>query len=237
MPRKRNTKSEFEFVEKRSFEECIDIINEEIAKRRQKWTLTSISWMDYDDVSQILRIHINEKWYRYNPKQPLKNWINRIITNRIRNLIRDNYSNYSRPCLKCAAFEGENLCSIYNTQSEQCPTYAKWAATKRNAYNIKIPVSIEAMNDHSTDIEDLSYETYTDIESINKQVKKILKQREYEFYMMYFVDKTSEKEISEKMGFVTTEKNKVAGYKQMRNLAKKITETIKKAIEEGKIEI
>ena len=30
-----------------NFEESIDLINEEINKRKGKWTLTSITWMDF----------------------------------------------------------------------------------------------------------------------------------------------------------------------------------------------
>ena len=51
MPRKKK---------KITFEECIDTIDTEIAKRRGKWNLTSLSWIDFEDVSQIIRIHIYE---------------------------------------------------------------------------------------------------------------------------------------------------------------------------------
>ena len=103
------------------FEECIDQIDQEIRKRRNKWNLTALSWMDFDDVSQILRIHIYKKWDLYDPKKPLCPWLNRIISNQIKNLIRNNYGNYTRPCLRCAAAEGENLCAIYEKQTDECP--------------------------------------------------------------------------------------------------------------------
>ena len=37
------------------YEDYSDVINEEIAKKRYKWNLSSLAWMDYEDVSQILR--------------------------------------------------------------------------------------------------------------------------------------------------------------------------------------
>ena len=40
------------------FEDFIEPIDKEIRKRKSKWNLTALSWMDFDDVSQILRIHI-----------------------------------------------------------------------------------------------------------------------------------------------------------------------------------
>ena len=86
---------------KKSFESRINEIDSEIQKRRSRWRLSSLSWMDFDDISQILRIHIFKKWYLYDDSQPLAPWLNRIISNQIKNLIRNNYGNYSRPCLKC----------------------------------------------------------------------------------------------------------------------------------------
>jgi DNA-directed RNA polymerase specialized sigma24 family protein len=94
-------------VKKPTFENKFQEINVEIYKRKHKWNLTSLAWMDFDDVAQILRIHIHKKWKMYDPDQPLAPWINRIVSNQIKNLIRNNYGNYSRPCLKCAAAEDE----------------------------------------------------------------------------------------------------------------------------------
>ncbi|NDG33354.1 sigma-70 family RNA polymerase sigma factor, partial [bacterium] len=93
-------------AKKPSFESLIDVIDSEIIKRKNKWNLTAINWMDFHDVAQILRIHIHKKWHLYDHKKPLAPWVNRIISNQIKNLIRNNYSNFTRPCLKCAAAEG-----------------------------------------------------------------------------------------------------------------------------------
>ena len=118
-------------VEKPEFEESIDDINREIAKRRNKWNLTVLAWMDFEDVSQILRIHIYKKWHLYDAEKPLGPWINRIISNQIKNLIRNNYGNYARPCLRCAAAEGGELCSIYSKQCSDCPLYSNWEKSKK----------------------------------------------------------------------------------------------------------
>ena len=126
-----------------SFEESIHLIDEEIKKRRIKWSLTALAWMDYEDVSQIIRIHIYKKWHMYDSSKPLAPWLNRIISNQIKNLIRNHYGNYSRPCLRCAAAEGENLCEIYQKQCSDCPLYSDWEKNKKNAYDIKMPLPIE----------------------------------------------------------------------------------------------
>ena len=61
---------------KLKFEDHIEQIDAEIKKRKSKWNLTALSWMDFDDVSQILRIHIFKKWHLYDPQKPLNPWIN-----------------------------------------------------------------------------------------------------------------------------------------------------------------
>ena len=83
MPRKKKKSKKT----KPKFEDVIEKIDTEILKRRGKWNLTILSWMDFDDVSQILRIHIYKKWHLYDPEKPLAPWLNRIITNQIKNLI------------------------------------------------------------------------------------------------------------------------------------------------------
>ena len=71
-----------------TFESKIREIDFEIQKRKSRWRLTSLSWMDFDDISQILRIHIYKKWHLYDPSKPLAPWLNRIISNQIKNLVR-----------------------------------------------------------------------------------------------------------------------------------------------------
>ena len=84
MPRKKKLK----------FEDCIESIDSEISKRRGRWNLTALSWMDFDDVAQIIRIHIFKKWHLYDQSKSLAPWINTLISNQIKNLIRNNYGNY-----------------------------------------------------------------------------------------------------------------------------------------------
>ena len=102
---------------KPTFEDKIAEIDQEIAKRRNKWNLNALSWIDFDDISQILRIHIYKKWHLYDHSKPLPPWLNRTISNQLKNLIRNNYSSFARPCLRCAAAEPDNLCKIYSTQN------------------------------------------------------------------------------------------------------------------------
>lgn len=218
------------------FEDRMQEIDQEIFKRKYKWNLTSIAWMDFNDVAQILRIHINNKWAQYDQSQPLAPWVNRIITNQIRNLIRNHYGNFSRPCLKCAAFEGDNLCSIYGKQSGACSLYAKWLKSKKNAYDTKLPVSIEnhLQEVHNKPCENLSLDN--GIQQINNKLKNKLKPNEWIYYSKIYIENLSEGEVARALGYKTTEKKRGAGYKQLNNLRKSIILKVKKILYNGEID-
>jgi hypothetical protein len=222
---------------KASFESKISEINQEINKRKHKWNLTSLAWMDFSDVSQILRIHIYKKWNLYDPKKPLAPWINRIVSNQIKNLIRNNYGNYSRPCLKCAAAEQEDGCSIYASQCSKCPLYAKWEKSKKSAHNIKLPVALE---NHTQEVHNI-IEDEIDIEktakNIHAKMQQVLKPIEWKFYDLYYIQHKSEEDSAKSMGYKTTEKNRKIGYKQVKNLKKSIMIKVKKYLYNGDIDI
>ena len=223
---------------KPTFEESFDTINEEIKKRRNKWNLTSLSWMDYDDVSQIIRVHIYKKWHLYDEAHPLTPWLNRIITNQIKNLIRNNYGNYSRPCLKCSAAEGEDSCLIYSKQCSECPLYKNWEKTKKSAYDLKIPLSLE---NHSNEIHSAQQGGGIDIEAnakkIHQAMKKNLKPLEWKVYKGLFVDNKSETQVAKEVGYITSEEKRAPGFKQIKNIKKIIINKVKAYIEKDKIDI
>ena len=215
----------------------MDFINQEIIKRKHKWSLTSLNWMDFDDVSQIIRVHIYEKWHLYKEDKPLGPWLNRIIANQIKNLIRNNYGNYSRPCLKCAAQEGFDGCKIYDKQDSSCPLYARWEKTKKSAYNIKIPLSLE---DHSHEVQRIVLSDSMDIEKnaakLHKKMKEVLKPNEWIVYKGLFVDNLEETQVAESLGYMSTEKNRNPGYKQIKNLKKNIIDKVKAVLKKGEVD-
>ena len=222
---------------KPQFEDYIEQIDAEIKKRKSKWNLTALAWMDFDDVSQILRIHIFKKWHLYDTKKPLNPWINRIISNQIKNLIRNNYGNYCRPCLKCAAAESGDLCYIYVKQCESCALFANWVRTKKQAYDAKLPVSI---NEHSAEINMTEYKDIDIIvlmKRLNEKMRQALKPAEWKIYKALYIDNLSEEKAASLMGYKTNEKNRVPGYKQIKNVKKSIIQKVKRIIANGEIEI
>jgi DNA-directed RNA polymerase specialized sigma24 family protein len=225
-----------------NFEDNITIIDGEIAKRRGLWNLSSIQWMDFDDVSQIIRIHIYEKWALYDQTKPLVPWLNKVISHQIKNIVRNIYGNYVRPCLRCAAAEPDNLCKIYGSQCSKCPLYAAWEKSKKQAYEVKIPVPIE---NHLNDSQCSWFDTgYTDSQEIDKQaaaiharMQKTLKPVEWTVYELLFIKNLSEDEVAAKMGYKTSESGRRPGYKHIKNLRKIIMEKVKKALRNDEVDI
>jgi DNA-directed RNA polymerase specialized sigma24 family protein len=224
-------------AKKPSFEEYISEINSEITKRKSKWNLTAINWMDFSDVSQILRIHIYKKWHLYDAKKPLAPWVNRIISNQIKNLIRNNYSNFTRPCLKCAAAEGEEGCAIYSQQCNACPLFANWEKTKKSAHDTKLTLSME---NHEKEINNLPIDQMN-VEktalNIHNKMQKTLKPIEWKVYKYLYIDGKDEEQTAKLMGYRTSEKNRIAGYKQIKNIKKIIIFKVKKYLYNGDIDI
>lgn len=219
------------------FEDKISEIDIEILKRKNKWNLTAISWIDFNDVSQIIRFHIFKKWHLYNSNKPLAPWVNRIISNQIKNLIRNHYSNFARPCLKCSAAEGEDRCSIYETQCNKCPLYAHWEKRKKNAHDTKLTLSLEnhAQEINSIPEDNLNIDAAT--EKMHKKMKEILRPIEWKAYSLLYIEGKSEEFAAKQLGYKTTERNRIAGYKQIKNLKKSIIFKAKKILYNGSIDI
>ena len=216
---------------KKTFEECIKDIDTEIRKRKNKWNLTSLAWMDFEDVSQIIRIHIYKKWNMYDQKKPLAPWLNRIISNQIKNLIRNNYGNYARPCVKCAAAEGEGECYIYAKQCGDCPLYAYWEKNKKRAHDTKLPVSLENHSQEVFSIETDSFDVEHAAEQLHKKMEKVLKPVEWKVYNLLYIENKDDKDVAKSMGYITSEKNRLPGYKQIKNIKKRIITKAKKILD------
>ncbi len=223
---------------KPTFEESFDFINQEIRKRTGKWSLSSLNWIDYDDVSQIIRLHIYEKWHLYDVNKPLGPWLNRIISNQIKNLIRNHYGNFTRPCLKCEAADGEASCKIYKEQCSDCPLYEKWERSKKSAYNIKIPLALE---DHSFEVNSIKINDASTLENnikkLHLKMKEVLRPNEWIVYETLYVENLDEQEAAERLGLKSNERNRKPGYKQIQNIKKSILKKVKENVEKGNIEI
>lgn len=213
-----------------TYEDHSDLIDQELAKRRKNWFLTSVSWVDFDDVCQIIRAHIYNKWNQWDQSRPIKPWINKIIANQMKNILRNHYSNYARPCLNCP-FNSDaeySLCSftVSGEQDCTCPLYKKWTKSKKNAYNIKITLSLENHINQIDTSSDNVLGADIDIASrkLIKELKKQLNARQFQAFELLFIKNMTDEEAAQEMGFKSTETGRKAGYKQIKNLKKSLKE-------------
>jgi DNA-directed RNA polymerase specialized sigma24 family protein len=219
------------------FESCINLINTEILKRKNKWTLSTLNWIDFEDVSQIIRFHIYKKWNLYDEKKPMLPWINRIISNQIKNLIRNNYGNYARPCLKCAAALGESECRIYGKQDQGCPMFNNWTKTKKNAYDLKMAVSIE---DHSYEINNqvcINSDIQKATQNLHEKMKQVLKPVEWKVYELLYINHKTEEQVCKILKFKYDKEAKSAYNKQLKNIQKSIIRKAKQSLANGEIDL
>lgn len=221
---------------KKLFEKYFDIINSAIIKRRSKWTLSAVAWMDYSDVHQIILIHIYRKIHLWDQNRPLEPWLNTLITHQISNLLRNLFSNFSRPCLKCAAAEGDNLCTLYTTQCAACPIFDYWQKHKKNAYNTKLPLTIENHIQEVFEIPNESIDIDKTLHSLHFLMKDELTKYEYNLYKDLYIKHLSEAEVVSSL-YRQNKSNSINFYiKQLANIKKIIMKKAKKLIYSGNID-
>lgn len=222
-----------------TYEDHIEEIEALLKKAKAKWSLDSLGWIGYEDICQLIRIHINIKWHLWDQSRPFAPWCKAVISHRITNLIRDCYSSFARPCLKqCPYNMGGDGCSFTKSgiQDTTCPDYAKWYNKKGHIYNIKMPTSIEgkiivsgANNHQVVDYGELADKLHEKVlERIpSKKLKKV--------YKLLYIDEVDEEVIVKMMKFIPDSNRKTIRYKQLENLKVKFLALAKQVMEEEDI--
>lgn len=220
-----------------SFEEKLKEIEAALERKRSKWDLDAVTYIDYDDIKQVIMAHIYKKWHLWDQNKPIEPWLSRVVSNQFKNLLRNHYGNYVRPCLRCEFNIGGDGCgkTVSTIQDTSCSMYADWAKKKKTAYDIKLAVTMEnhIHEIHSRRDESINLDEATI--RLTKKIKTQLNSRHFEAFKMLFVQNKSEEEVARYLGFKTSEKKRSAGYKQIKNLKKIFQEKAKKIIEENDI--
>jgi len=201
------------------FDSQRDDLEELLKKYRPKWQLSALAWMDYDDVCQIIRLHIYKKWHLWDQSRA-----SMIISNQIKNLIRNNYSSFAKPCLRCPHNMGATSCDFTKSQEqdESCPEFSKWRKKKERAYNIKLPLALEeGVATGTATIRDfVDYRESSD--KLHELVMRQLNEKHKEIYRLLYIENMEENDVAKKFGFkADAAKRKKPRYKQMANLKKK----------------
>jgi len=222
-----------------TFEEKYETVLECVEKRRGKWFLNAVNWIDWEDVKIIIITHINRKWNLWDQKRALKPWLNRIISNQIKNLLRNYYGNFIKPCVRCPFnvsgaqdnIHNDNQCSWTKSgnQDKTCPLFKKWLKGKKSSFDINLATSINEKEERiKCDHEAFNIDVAA--EKLHEQMKIHLNEKHYNVYKMLYIDHMSHEEIAKKLGYISNEKGRIAGYKQIRNSEKYFKEVAKKII-------
>jgi len=215
-----------------SFEDKIDKIEIALERKRSKWDLDAVAYVDYDDIKQTIMAHIYKKWHLWDQSKPVEPWLSRVVSNQFKNLLRNHYGNYVRPCLRCKFNNGGDSCGKTKSsiQDSSCVEYKEWGQKKKAAYDIKLAVTME---NHAHEMESRK-DTYLDLESathkLSMEMMTHLTPRHFEAFKMMFVKNCSEEEVAKYLGFKTNERKRSAGYKQIKNLKKIFQEKAKQII-------
>ena len=62
-------------------------------------------------------------------------------------------------------------------------------------------------------------------------MKKILKPIEWKVYNLLYIENKDDKFVAKSMGYITSEKNRLPGYKQIKNIKKRIIIKAKKILD------
>lgn len=213
-------------------------LDEILAKYRPKWKLDALAWLDYSDVCQIIRMHVWKKWHLWDQTRPFKPWAAMVISHQMMNLVRNNYSNFARPCLKCPFFMGSDGCGFTKSgiQDQECEIFAKWKKKKEQAYNLKLALPIEDGGHLGESLMEDNIDFGKAEKKMHKHVMAQLSGRHLEIYKLLFIENMEDSEIAQIYGFKKdSSKRRTVRYKQLCNLKKRFYEMAKQVLKDEDI--
>lgn len=216
---------------KKTFEEYLPLIQSNIQKRKGSWTIPSLEW---EDVSQILIIKLFNKFDKYSPsKGPFEHWMNRLISNTLANLIRDSYAKFSKPCTcGCVYYEGNDDCSYTKSkkQCSECPLFKSWAKKRQQQYNLVTSVSLENHSNETYQVENDTTNFETSKHIIEDRLKELLPEREWNAYVMMFIEHRPLEYVGKKLGYKLLPSSHIPGYQELLKLKRKFIDISREII-------
>tara|TARA_R110001606_G_scaffold302928_1_gene450303 strand:+ start:301 stop:978 length:678 start_codon:yes stop_codon:yes gene_type:complete len=205
--------------EKKTYEDYSEFIDEAIRKQRSRWRLDAIKWFDFEDVEQVVKSHVAQKWYMWDQSRPLGPWLGRVITNRMWNLIRGHYGSYIKPCSTCIHARDESCAKTQSgNQDVSCSDFARWTKKKKYGLELKTAGSLEEYDGLARVQCPNSFDYDYHLDKLDVEMEKRLSKKKYRAYRMIFFEEYLEEEVANFMGYKCTDSNKKLGYRQVKNL-------------------
>jgi DNA-directed RNA polymerase specialized sigma24 family protein len=207
---------------KKTFEEVEPIIDSILEKNRSKWKLGAVKYFDYDDLKQEIKVHIYDKFDMWDQRRDFDPWCSTVIRNQIQNKKRNLWRNHEKPCADCYFNKGMGMCAFTSSgnQCGECEEYAHWESKKKNAYEMKMAVSVEKEDGEIP----YNASTEVDIDQFLFRLNEILQQdlkdgaidkATYKIFYLTWISKLPDDVIAKKMDYKSNEKNRAAGYRSL----------------------
>ena len=196
-----------------TFESKIPELQDLIRSRKKKFGKMLPPSMDWEDVENIILVHFFKKWEMWNQERPFNNWANRVITNQIYNVIRNNYVSFQKP--EWDASEDE---------------VKRWEAAQNKS--IKAPTSLDRLEFFLGEQADESIDYVYAIGKIKQEMSKSFDERYYRAFEMIYFENVSDDEVAKFLKSRTSEAGRKAGYRWLAIIKKRFKVRIMEIIEE-----
>jgi RNA polymerase sigma factor (sigma-70 family) len=220
-------------IDKPTFESLVPTIESQIEKRKGDWKLASMPW---EDVRQQLLTRVFFKYHKFDPeKGKFSHWLSKLITNEKTNILRNNHTKFSRPCVTgCPHNGGGDACLMTPSklQCAECPLYRNWERRKLDHFRVQQTLPLE---NHMQEVNSIQSD-FLDIAGsksiIDEKMKDKLDANEYMIYRMIYIEGKSEQEVGKELGYKKTGTKTYEGYQMLLKLKKLIVLKAKEIIEE-----
>lgn len=211
-------------METLTFEASIETIDLMIAKQRTLWNLDKYPSISYEDISQMLRIHIEKKWHTFKQGMPLEPWVSKIIKHKIYNFLNHYYRRFAPPACYYECINKKRLCF-------KCE---KWEQKKKRAYNFQFPES-SSDETYKPSVEKVSTNGFEideeQVEALHRRMRETLPKRLVNPYVWIYEEGKTDEFVAEQLHFKTTENKRRPGYRQIQNIKNKIFKHAKDLVE------
>lgn len=221
------------------FEDKIECIDKLILKNKGRWRLADMEGLSFDDVAQIIRLHIYNKWSLWDQERPFECWCNKLIIHQITNCVRNVYYKDAPPCSSCPFDRDGELCGYTSNglKCAECPAYKKWSKKKQSRFLLKTATSINTETyketpDHNDPSVAIKIES--SIPKFHAFILSAVPEKMGNWYKLMYIDNLSDAEI---ITLIKQKTNKVITKRQLALIRKQLQEIAKDKIKDFDIDV
>ena len=211
------------------FEDYSKELDSLLKSAEQKWGLNLPS-VSYEDIAQIIRLHIYNKFYLWDfKKAKFATWAKKVISNQITNLKKKYYLRFCSPCFHCKFNQGGDACARNPSgkKNEECKEFLKWSKGKSAGQNINFAQSLDEKFEDNEETSKI--QVSGDLINMSEATARLhelmlgaLEDKLHKFYTLRYIEGHGDDLIALAFGFTTTEEGRAPGYRQIYNMEAEI---------------